>query len=147
MNRREPYPSHRFRVEVEGIESSGALSVVLPEARIVTGAGSLPEVECGLLVLTRGQSSSSDWYEWWNQSRRPTSSTGRSVSVVLLDAEGRDVLRWNYGGARPIAYRVSPLHALESGVLAESLEIAVTTFDAAFGPGNASAGASSAGSR
>jgi phage tail-like protein len=131
----EPFTSHRFKVEVEGIEASGALAVILPEARIVAGSsGSAPKLECGSLIVTRGQTLSSDWYEWWNEARSSTSDSGRSVIVVLLDSAGTEALRWMYSGARPIAYRVSALHALESGLLAESLEIAVRTFDAAFGP-------------
>ena len=134
MKRQEPFTSHRFKVEVEGIEASGALAVILPEARIVAGAGSAPKLECGSLIVTRGQTLSSDWYDWWNEARRSTSDSGRSVVVVLLDSAGTEALRWKYSGARPIAYRVSALNALESGLLAESLEIEVRTFDAAFGP-------------
>jgi phage tail-like protein len=129
-----PFTSHRFKVEVEGIEASSALAVILPEARIVAGSRSTPKLECGPLTVTRGQTLSSDWYDWWNECRSSTSSPDRIVVVVLLDAEGADALRWKYKGARPIAYRVSALDALESGVLAESLEIAVKTFDASFGP-------------
>ena len=102
--------------------------------RPVAGVGSAPKLECGSLIVTRGQTLSSDWYEWWNEARRSTSDSGRSVVVVLLDSAGAEALRWKYSGARPIAYRVSALNALESGLLAESLEIAVKTFDAAFGP-------------
>ena len=131
---RAPFTNHRFKVEVEGIEASGALAVTLPEARIVAGARSTPKLECGALTLTRAQTLSSGWYDWWNACRSATSSPDRIVVVVLLDAGGADALRWKYTGARPVAYRVSTLDALQSGVLAETLEIAVKTFDASFGP-------------
>jgi hypothetical protein len=134
VSRQEPFASHRFSVEVEGIEASGALSVVLPEARIVAADASAPRLECGSLVVTRGQTSSSDWYAWWDEARRSAPGPGRSVAVVLLDGAGNEALRWKYTGARPVAYRVSPLHALESGLLAETLEIAVRSFDAVFAP-------------
>jgi len=133
VRRQEPFTSHRFKVEFEGVEASGALAVILPEARIVAGSGSGSKLECGSLVVTRGQSSSSEWYDWWNEARRSRSARGRAVVVVLLDAAGREAIRWKYSGARPIAYRVSALNALENGLLAESLEIAVATFDADFG--------------
>ena len=131
---RAPFTNHRFKVEVEGIEASGALAVTLPEARIVAGSRSTPKLECGSLTLTRAQTLSSGWYDWWNACRSATSSPDRTVVVVLLDADGADALRWSYTGARPVAYRVSALDALQSGVLAETLEIAVKTFDASFGP-------------
>jgi phage tail-like protein len=129
-----PFTNHRFKVEVEGIEASGALAAALPETRIVTGSRSTPKLECGSLTITRGQTMSSAWYDWWNECRSSTSSPDRIVVVVLLDAQGADALRWKYTGARPIAYRISTLDALQSDVLAETLEIAVKTFDASFGP-------------
>ncbi len=130
----DPFASHRFKLEIEGIEETSALEVVFPEARIVAGSASTTAIEAATLTVRRGQTLSSTWYDWWNEGRGSAAGPDRTVVVVLLDGAGVDAMRWTYRGARPLAYRVSGLNALESASLIESLEIAVQEFDASFGP-------------
>lgn len=133
MRAQPPFTNQRFKVEVEGIEETSAIEVVLPEARIVAEPGSTSAIEGTTLTVRRGHTLSNAWYDWWNEGRDSAAGPGRTVVVVLLDSEGADVMRWTYRDARPVAYRVSLLNALESALLVESLEIAVQKFDASFG--------------
>jgi phage tail-like protein len=127
---RDPFTNTRFRVEVEGLRSTGALEVVLPEARVVRSSRRPPQTRCGNLFLKRGLTASSDWYGWWDRARRSKAAAKTIVHVVLIDARGRDAVRWTLRDVRPVAYQVSTLNALGSEVVLETLEASVGGFEA-----------------
>ena len=124
----QPFANMRFRVEIEGLTGTGAVEVIFPEARIVAAGGRSRRNRFGALTLRRGLTQSSEWYDWWSAAR----PTPRAVSVVLLDANGADAVRWIYSRARPVAYLLSGLNALGNEALVESLELTVGGFAAAF---------------
>lgn len=126
----DPFTNTRFRVEIEGLRSTGALEVVFPEARIVRSPRRPPQTRCGNLVLKRGLTASSDWYGWWDRARGTKATPKAIVRVVLIDARGQDAVRWTFRDVRPVAYQVSPLNALGSEVLLETLEATVGAFEA-----------------
>jgi len=125
---RHPFANMRFRVEIEGMTSTGAVEVIFPEARIVSSAGRSRRNSFGALTLRRGLTQSSEWYDWWSAAR----PAPRAVQVVLLDANGADAIRWTYARARPVVYLLSGLNALGNETLVESLEVSVGGFAAAF---------------
>jgi hypothetical protein len=128
----EPLTSARFRVEIDGLERSGATEVVLPEGRLVEEPGPAREVRFGRLVLRRGMLAASDWYEWWTGARRSAAGSRRRVTIVVTDRSGADVQRWTLADAVPTAYAVSPLSATSAQPLIETLELAVTDMTAEF---------------
>lgn len=130
----EPLTGARFRVEIDGVTSVAAVEVVFPEARIVNGRGKRV-VQYGPLTLRRGLTRSKDWYEWWDRaraSRARTSDVSRTVHVILIDRLQADVNRWTFLKALPTAYGMSPLNALASTPIIETLELSVRGFEAAF---------------
>jgi phage tail-like protein len=137
MDRSEPLSGALFRVEIDGVNAVAALEVVFPESRIVTEDGR-SSVRHGSLTLRRALTESPDWYQWWDRARTSHTQTAtqtrpvsRTVSVILMDRAGADRQRWTFSNAVPIAYSVSPLNALSSAPVVESLELAVGGFDAA----------------
>jgi phage tail-like protein len=124
----QPFTNVRFRIEIEGLEGSGAYEVMLPQARIDTAPRKTAKVIYGTLILRRGLSRSSAWYDWWQGGR----GARRNVRVVLLDDTGADAVAWVMAAAKPVAYHVSRLHALESEPMIESLELTVGGFAASF---------------
>jgi phage tail-like protein len=128
----EPLLGSRFRVEVEGIERSGATEVVLPEARIVEEPGPTRDVRFGRLVLRRGMLGASEWYEWWTRARHAAAESRRRVTIVVMDQRGADVQRWTLADAVPAAYSVSPLSAASGQPLIETLEVTVGDLTAEF---------------
>jgi len=124
MDASGPFANTRFRVEIEGMKGTGALEVILPEARIVPSRRA-SVTRYGNLVLKRGLTQSSEWYDWWDRARRSKSAPKRTVKVVLIDARGEDANRWTLSDVRPLAYHVSALNALGAEVLIETLELAV----------------------
>ncbi len=129
----EPLTSARFRVEVAGLERSGATEVVMPEGRIVDEPGASRDVRFGHLVLRRGMlAGASEWYEWWTRARRAPADSRRRVTIVVMDGRGADVQRWTFADAVPAAYAVSPLSAASAQPLIETLELTVGDLTADF---------------
>ena len=131
---RQPLLNARFRIEVEGLPGTGALEVIFPEARIVGLRGKARTVQYGSLTIRRGMTSSSDWYQWWDRARRSPAAARKDVSVVVMDSLRADAARWTFANAMPSAYSVSPLNALGSEPLIETLELSVGEMTMAFGP-------------
>lgn len=118
----EPLNSMRFRVEIDGLKAGEFFEVVFPEARIEAGREQLTR-----LVLRRAASTDRDLSEWWQQMAhgRPTP---RNVAVILLDTRGQEPIRWNFVGAQPVRYSLSPLNAMEPALLMETIELEIENF-------------------
>jgi len=128
-NVRQPFTNLRFRVAVEGMSSTGAVEVVFPTARIIAPRRKRRVVQIDLLVIRRGLTLSTEWYDWWDQARRSARAPRRAVQIILLDSNGIDALRWVYPDATPLSYSLSPLNALVGQAVIESLELRVGNFD------------------
>jgi phage tail-like protein len=133
IDHREPFANSRFRVEIEGFQGTGATEVIFPEARIVEGQGKARVVQYGSLTLRRGMTTSSEWYQWWDDARSSATVARKSVTVVLMDRLHADVHRWTFSRALPTGYVVSPLNALGGEPVIETLELSVAGFKIAFG--------------
>ena len=138
VERDRPYGSFRFRVGLGGRASEGFSEVRLPRFLLrpeVTGGrtdgrsdGRSDGVgDSAHLVLRRGFSGGLDLYAWSDQERQSKRSRGRIVTVELLEESSHEpVVAWRFIGCRPIALEYSPLNALESAVVVETI---VLSFD------------------
>lgn len=124
-----PFTNLRFAVGIEGLRSTGAVEVVFPTARIVTSPRKRREVQFDSLVIRRGLTRSTDWYDWWNQTRRSTRAPSRLVTVVIQKASGAEGVRWLFPHSVPVSYALSPLNALAGAAVIESLEVRVGGFE------------------
>jgi len=124
----QPFTNLRFRVAIEGMSSTGAVEVVFPTVRIIAPRRKRRVVQIDLLVIRRGLTLSTEWYDWWNQARRSTRVPRRDVQIILLDSNGIDALRWVYPDSTPLSYSLSPLNALVGEAVIESLELRVGGF-------------------
>ena len=126
---RQPFTNLRFRVAIEGLSSTGAVEVVFPTARITAQRRTRHALLLDPLVIRRGLTLSTEWYDWWNQARRSARPPRRDVQIILLDSNGVDALRWVYPESIPLSYSLSPLNALVAQPVIESLELRVGKFD------------------
>jgi phage tail-like protein len=55
--------------------------------------------------------------------------TALDVGVSLLDATGAPLVSWRFVGAFPVRVEVSPLHAMESRIVIETLELSYRYFE------------------
>ena len=119
-DQREPFINISFRIEIEGLQGTGATEVIFPEARIIEREAEPRLVQYGHLTLRRGLTTSSEWYQWWDRARASADADRKNVTVVLMDRFRADVARWTFAGAIPAAYLLSPLNALGGEPLIET---------------------------
>ena len=134
IERRDPYRNFNFRVAIGGRSSAndGFSAVRLPTLLTrpdpaVDAELALDDEHSSYLVLRRGFTGAMDLHEWWLLERGPKPARGRVVTIELLDETNTSVgVAWRFTGCRPIALHYSPLDALESAVVTETI---VLTFD------------------
>ena len=124
----QPFTNLRFAVAIEGVERTGAVEVVFPTARIVERARSR-SVQFDPLLIRRGLTESTEWFDWWDRARRSARTRRRLVQVILLRSNGSEGLRWLFRDCRPTSYSLSPLHALVGEPVIESLQLQVASFE------------------
>jgi phage tail-like protein len=143
--RDHPYLGSNFLVDHGGFDPSDARAtfahVDLPDAIIdevayrsgnekTQDARKQPGlVAYGHLVLKRGLIGSTDLWDWWEQTRNGEQNVDRNVTVTLLDEERSPVWTWRFRNAFPVNYRVTPLDAGRSDVVAEELTLTFDSMD------------------
>jgi phage tail-like protein len=134
MDRSDPYRSFKFIVEFDMIQRAGFARVKGLGSEIKIDSyheGGLNEREHKAvshatqtnLVLERGLADNLYLYEW-HQGIVAGQIIKRTLSILLQNAEGREVWRWHAAGAFPVKWTAGDLDAANSQVLIESIEFA-----------------------
>jgi phage tail-like protein len=137
----DPYRNFNFLVEIEGITQAGFSDctgfdvtvepIEYREGGQVTSPRKLPGMaKYGNITLKRGITDSAELYEWFRDV-----STGvierRSGSIVLLDLEGQEKLRWNFFDAWPTKWDAPDFSAKGNEIAIETLELVVERLERA----------------
>ncbi len=140
MNRNNPLSNYRFRVEIDGIAQSGFNEVVMPDATIDVieyRGGTDPTYVKKLSGLTKysniilkwGITDGMDLYNWIKSVMDKGASRNRkAMSIILVDEEGNDRMRWEFYEAWPVRYKISNLNAQTNEVVFEIIEITFERF-------------------
>ncbi len=130
--RKDPLPSHKFIVEIDGIVEAGfaevsGLSCVTDVIEYREGNQNrlslLPGLtRCGPIVLKNGLTSSMELWEWYEDTMEGN-LVRKSGSVVILNLKGEEEVRYNFHEAWPSAYKVGKLDAHPGGYAIEELVI------------------------
>ncbi|HUI41167.1 MAG TPA: phage tail protein [Terriglobia bacterium] len=129
----EPYSGHRFLVEIEGIQQAGfaECSGLGSEIEVVEyreGGENGPvrkipgRVKYPDIVLKWGATSSRELYDWHLQVINGT-LVRKNGSVILLDDQGQEKVRWNFTDAWPSKWEGPTLNARGNDVAIESLTL------------------------
>lgn len=130
----DPFENCRFRVEIEGIVQAGFrectglgshIDVVLHRdgtdsssaVRKIPGHVTYPDI-----VLKWGVTTSRELYNW-HQAIINGQLQRKNGSVILLDAERQEILRWNFSAAWPSKWDGPTLNAMSNDVAIESLTL------------------------
>lgn len=132
--RKDPYRSHFFLVEIDGItragfrECSGLDSsqdvVEYREGNDGHTTRKLPGlVKYANITLTRGLTDDAQLWEW-RKKAMDGKVERKNGSIVLLDDTGTETLRWNFVNGWPTKWTGPTLNASGNEVAIETLEIA-----------------------
>jgi len=133
--RNDPYRKFNFIVEIDGITSSGFLSVDglesatevvdYREGNEMTTPRKLPGLtKFSNITLKRGMTTNRDLWEW-RKKVLDGATERRNGAIVVLNEAREQVLRLTFRNAWPCRWKVSGLDALESQVLVEEIELVV----------------------
>jgi phage tail-like protein len=134
-----PYRNSNFLIQVVGLPEMSFKEVVLPASRIqvveyreggdVSGTRKLPGAgSTGNLVLRRGIDQNLSLWNWFAEVR-DGDLRRRDVVILLRDAQGLDVRRWQIFNAWPAADDFSPLDGQGNEVMIETVELACERVD------------------
>jgi phage tail-like protein len=130
----DPYLNFRFRVEIDGIQQAGFMEcaglgsqvevVEYREGGDSTSVRKLPgKVSYPDITLKWGITDSQELYQWHLDVIRGQLQR-KNGSVVLLDAQGNQKLRWNFFNAWPCKWVGPTLNAKGTDVAIEELTLA-----------------------
>jgi len=140
-SRPEPYLKYNFLVEIDGIVEAKFMEVKGLNVTVDViefregGEPSAPILIPGLahygpLVLKNGLTQSNVLYDWM-QATVNGSMTRRSLSIIILNAEGSEEARYNLHEAWPSRWNLSKLDGLGIGPIVEELVIQYEKFERA----------------
>lgn len=135
--RKDPYGNYRFRVEIDGIIKAGFkeveglnVTVDVVDYREGSEPTTNPHLLPGLshygpLILRYGVTQ--DCQEMWGWMEKVLAghmdSARRSMSVIILDSEGNDVVRYNLVEAWPSGWSLGKLDSVGRSMAIEELVI------------------------
>jgi phage tail-like protein len=134
--RKDPYGNYNFLVEIEGIiraafhEASGFDSTVDVIEHREGGDNITPHKIPGMvkyanISLKWGTSDDHDLYDWHRQwATGDPAAARKSGSVILLDRQGQEQIRWNFKDAWPAKWVGPTFNAEGNDVSIETLELA-----------------------
>ncbi|OCT11379.1 phage tail protein [Paenibacillus pectinilyticus] len=74
------------------------------------------------IILKRGISNSSELWDWYNNAAQGKISR-KNGSILLYNAEGKEMCRWEFTSAFPVKWNGPDLNASSANVAIESIEL------------------------
>ena len=130
----DPYADYNFLVEIDGITQAGFSDVSgfdtavevheYREGSDPTTTRKLPGMtRYSNITLRRGLTADRSLYDWMLDTAHGN-VTRKNGSILVLDAMGNEVVRWNFRNAWPTRWQGPELSAKSNDVAIESLELA-----------------------
>lgn len=130
----DPYGNFSFRLEIDGITSAGFSECTGTNAEISPieyregNEGLTPRKLPGLnkfgnVTLKRGVTEDLDLFNWFNAGASGDVDRRQTLSIVLLDEQRNEAVRWNLLNAWPCKYVAADLKANANEIAIESVEL------------------------
>jgi phage tail-like protein len=137
----DPYRNYNFLVEIDGItqasftDATGFDVTVEPieyrEGGQFPGPRKLPGMaKFGNITLKRGITDSAELYEWFKGVSNGVVDR-RNGSIILLDTQGEEKIRWNFFEAWPTKWDAPDFSAKGNEVAIETLELVIERLERA----------------
>lgn len=134
-DRVDPFVNFNFKVELDGIiqaafhEVSGldsAIDVIEHrEGGELTPRKYPGQVKYTAITLRRGMTADTQLYDWHRQwATGDVTAQRKNGSIVLLDRQGQEVMRWNFQNAWPSKWSAPSFTSEASDIAVESIELA-----------------------
>ncbi len=136
VERTDPFPAFKFRIaiEINGVIEGGFTeckglnakwkTFKYKEGGVNDYIHQLPErVQYSKIKLKRGMDFSRALWDWFQQGVRDGKVDRKNISIILFNAAGEEVKRWNLTGAYPIAWKGPALKVPSKKIAIETLEI------------------------
>ena len=131
-DRKDPFRSFRFRVEIDGINQAGFTDVTLPDSSVDPveyreGTDKYTRKLAGFwkegnVSLKWGITDSTQLYDWY-KSCKEGNVQRKNVAVKLMDENDKEVASWTFDNAWPIKYKAPDFSAKTHDVGIENLEL------------------------
>jgi phage tail-like protein len=129
-----PYVSFRFRIEFDSVIAGGftecsGLQVETEveehrEGGLNEFSHKLPKgTKYGTITLKRGFIDTTDLWDWNQKVIAGQTRQRKNLSIILLDSEGNDKIRWDVREALPVKWSSSEFKSDGNTVMVESLEL------------------------
>ena len=131
-DRKDPFRSFRFRVEIDGINQAGFTDVTLPDSSVDPveyreGTDKYTRKLAGFwkegnVSLKWGITDSTQLYDWY-KSCKEGNVQRKNVGIKLMDENDKEVASWTFDSAWPIKYKAPDFSAKTHDVGIENLEL------------------------
>jgi phage tail-like protein len=131
-DRKDPFRSFRFRVEIDGINQAGFTDVTLPDSSVDPveyreGTDKYTRKLAGFwkegnVSLKWGITDSTQLYDWY-KSCKEGNVQRKNVAIKLMDENDKEVASWTFDNAWPIKYKAPDFSAKTHDVGIENLEV------------------------
>lgn len=136
VERHDPFRSFNFRLEIDNLTVAafsevGGLNAETNVAEYRAGndvplhVRKLPGLhKHGNITLKRGMVKDASLHDWFANVARGTPDR-RNGTVVLMDEQRHDVIRWHFEGAWPVKITASDFKAIANDIAVETIELVV----------------------
>jgi phage tail-like protein len=135
-DRKDPFRSWRYLVEINGIVQAGFTEASIPDSSqdpVEYREGNEPPtvrkipglIKYGNITLKWGTTDSLELYKWRKLVEQgKMKDARRNMAIIVLDEEGNPAARWEFREAWPTKYDAPDLNATGGDMAVENLEIA-----------------------
>ncbi len=134
-DRKDPFRSWRYLVEINGIVQAGFTEASIPDSSqdpVEYREGNEPPtvrkipglIKYGNITLKWGTTDSLELYKWRKLVEQgKMKDARRNMAIIVLDEEGNPAARWEFREAWPTKYDAPDLNATGGDMAVENLEI------------------------
>ena len=122
-------PAHNFKLEIDGVVVGGFKEVSgiedgKMEADSATEAGRAGKAKYKNIILKRGFVNDTSLFDW-SKKVSAGATDRKSISIIALDRDGKETMRYNFFEAWPVRWKAPELNSASDTHIVEEIEFAI----------------------